>query len=551
MTAQPNDLPPLDDAESPDRSGTMAATASVWSGLGILRNAQLRRFLIAGLFSGFGTYVQAIAAGWVMASLTPRVSTVALVQTASSLPILLLALLSGALADVYDRRRLLLAAQVMMLTSAVCLALATASGHITPWALLGLTFVMGAGLALHSPAWQATLGDITPKEALGDAVTLNSLGANTARSVGPALGGLILTTLGATAAFVFNALSYLGIIWTLWRWKPVRDPRSLPPERLIAAIGTGIRFAALSRPVRDGLLRALVFGVVSSSIWALTPVLARDVLDEGPQIYGFLLAAFGGGAVCGATLNALLRRRLGHEGILTGASLTFALAVSLAGLATSLVPALIAQFFAGAAWVSAMAVLNVHVQTASPRWVVGRTVSMFQMSAFGGMALGSFAFGLMADVLGVPMALGASGLLMALTLVLRFRLPLMPLDPADLEMAPPQSHVSLATSLDARSPTVVSIDYRIRLADTERFLALMDRNAEARHRAGATRWRLYRDGFDLQLWTEQFESEDWTEHLRHRRRRSKSDQDIQLALWALHDGTEPPRIRRLLRERRL
>lgn len=547
MAGTPNNLPRLSDTEPPAGSPTADAVAPGLSGLGVLRDSQLRGFLIAGLVSGFGSYVQAIAAGWLMASLTPMVLMVALVQTASSLPILLFALIAGALADVYDRRRLLLVAQAIMFSAAALLALLSFTGAIAPWMLLALTFVMGTGLALHSPSWQASLGDIAPPAALGDAVTLNSLGANTARSVGPALGGFILTTLGAPAAFLFNALSYGGIVWTLWRWKPRRDPPHLPPERLAAAISTGLRFAALSRPVRDALLRALVFGVISSSVWALTAVLARDVLGSGPQGYGFLLAAFGAGAVVGATFNAVLRRRLGHETILRLASFGFAVAAAGAGLAPSLAAALPALFLAGATWVSAMAVLNVHVQTASPRWVVGRAISIFQMSAFGGMATGSFVFGLIADGLGIRTALLIGAGLMAASLPLGLRLRLAPQDPADLEPAPPHTQPSLDTTLSGTSPTVVSIEYRIRQADTERFLALMQRNARARRRAGATRWRLYRDGFDLELWIEQFESPDWNEHLRHRGRRSAADRDIQLAIWALHADPAPPRIRRLLR----
>ena len=516
---------------------------------GALRLPLLRRFLLAGLVSGLGAHVQTVAAGWMMATLTDQVWMVALVQTATSLPILMFALLAGALADVYERRVLLLIAQGIMLAAALILAALSALGLVTPWALLTLTFVLGAGTALHAPCWQASLGDLAPGRYLGDAVALNSLGANLARSTGPALGGFIIAAAGVGAAFLFNALSYIGIILALLSWRRPTAPRSLPPEGLGIAISTGLRFAALSPPVRDGLVRALAFGVFSSALWAMTPLLARDVLGGGPQTYGALMAAFGVGAVSGAAANTLLRRRLSSEAIVRLTTLLFAAGAVGAALAPNLAAALPCLWVAGATWVVAVATFNVHIQSASPRWVVGRAVSIFQMSAFGGMAVGSALFGGAAAYLGVQGVLGLSGALMAASLALGRIMRLRDQNPLELTPAPPESQPDLPAPLDGRSPTLVSIEYRINVQDEARFVELMRRNARARQKAGAQRWRLLRDGGEIGVWVEQYESPNWSEHLRNRIRRSASDREVQLALWALHQGDAPPRVQRLLRVR--
>src|SRR3954453_4206497 len=278
----------------------------------------------ASLVSNFGSLIQGVGASWLMTSIAPSADMVALVQAASSLPIMLFSLLAGAAADLWDRRNIMLVAQAAMLLISAALSFLAYLGLVTPWLLLGLTFLLGCGAALYGPAWQSSVGEQVPRDVLPAAVALNSLGFNIARTVGPAIGGSVVAAASAQAAFLLNALSYIGLIVVLLTWKRPAVPSPLPPENVGAAMAAGLRYVRLSPTIRTVLVRSLAFGLCGSAVWALMPLIARDLVGGGPLTYGLLLGAFGAGAVAGALVSTGLRERYAPEGVVSGATLGFA-----------------------------------------------------------------------------------------------------------------------------------------------------------------------------------------------------------------------------------
>ncbi|MET0427423.1 MAG: MFS transporter, partial [Microvirga sp.] len=305
---------------------------------------------IASLLSNFGSLVQNVGATWMMTSLAPSADMVALVQVSTVLPIMLFSLPAGAAADVWDRRLIMLVAQVAMLAVSAALAVLAWFGQVTPWLLVGLTFLLGLGAALYGPAWQSSVREQVPPRELPAAVALNSVSFNLARAVGPALGGAIVAFVGAVAAFGVNAVSYLGLIVVLLTWKRPAAEARLPPETMVAAMMSGLRFARLSHSLQAVLVRAGTFGFFAAALWALIPLVARDILQGGAITYGLLLAAFGGGAVGGAFMGGLVRDRFSGEMIVAGGSVAFAAAGLGVAFSASLVLTFPALVVAGAAW---------------------------------------------------------------------------------------------------------------------------------------------------------------------------------------------------------
>lgn len=384
-----------------------------------------RSIWITNVISNLGSMIQLVGASWMMASLTSSPQMVALVQASMSLPIVLLALVAGAVADSFDRRRVMLVAQVFMLIVSILLGALVWSGQITAWSLLGLTFLIGCGTALNLPAWQAAVGDMVSRDALSSAVGLNSLGYNIARSAGPAIGGLIVAVAGVAAAFLANIFSYIALIGALMRWKHRGAERPSPRERLGKAIGAGLRHVAMSPNLKVVLVRACLFSFSGIAIQALLPVVARDLLRGQAGTYGVLLGAFGVGAVLGAFSSNRLRSRWNSEQIASGALLTLSVGTLLA-VAGNIPIAVVGMTIAGAGWVWGLTTFNLTVQLAAPRWVVARAVAFYQMAVSGGMATGSWIFGMIAEVHGVANALVVATFMQALLLLLapiRFRLP--------------------------------------------------------------------------------------------------------------------------------
>ena len=526
-----------------DPIGTPAAA----SPLRPFRHPVFRDVWIANLLSRFGGLIQSVGASWLMVSLGASATLVSLVQTSTTLPIMLFSLLAGALADTHDRRRLMLVAQSFMLLVSLLLSLAAWSGVLTPWLLLAFTFLIGTGAALNGPAWQASVGDMVPRDDLPAAVALNSMGFNVARSTGPAVGGLIVAAFGAAAAFAVNAASYLGLLFVLARWRSPRRRDRLQRETLGRAMAAGVRYVLLSPAILTVLIRSLVFGLGASAIPALMPLVARDLVGGGPLTFGLLLGAFGIGAVVGAYFSSGLRRRLSTEWFVRLALLALAAASIATAFSGAVVLTMAALFVGGAGWVLALSTFNVTVQMASPRWVVGRTLALYQMAAFGGMAVGSWLWGGVTEQAGVATALLVAAGVSLGCLALGLVLPLPTAQTLDLEPLGRWKEPRLAVPIEGRSgPVVTTIQYRIAPDRLGAFLQLMVERRRIRRRDGARHWSLLRDLEDPENWIERYDTATWTETVRHNERATRADADIGERLRALTTDDARPRVQRLL-----
>ncbi|MBP1857851.1 MFS transporter [Rhizobium herbae] len=517
------------------------------SPLAPFKHDTFRVIWVASLASNFGGLVQAVGAAWMMTSITDSVNMVALVQASTSLPIMLFSLVSGALADNFDRRRIMLIAQCFMLFVSALLTVCAYFGFISPWLLLFFTFLIGCGTALNNPSWQASVGDMVPREVLPAAVALNSMGFNITRSVGPAIGGVIVASAGAAAAFAANTLSYFAIIFALVRWRREVTLSKLPRESMGRAISAGLRYVAMSPNIGKVLFRGFVFGLSASAILALLPLVARDLVAGGPLTYGIMLGAFGLGAIGGALLSARLREHLSSEWIVRIAFAGFAVsslitALSPYGWLTSL-----ALLLSGAGWVLALSLFNTTVQLSTPRWVVGRALSLYQTTTFGGIAAGSWMWGQLAENYGPANALIASALLMIVGAAIGLRLPLPEFQSLNLDPLNRFSEPLLKLDLKPRSgPIVVMIDYEIADDDVPEFLTAMAERRRVRIRDGAGQWGLMRDLENPTVWTETYHVPTWVEYVRHNQRRTQADAEIGDRLTALHRGDAAPRVHRMI-----
>lgn len=376
-----------------------------------------RNIWFANLASALGSMIQMTAAAWLMTELTQSHLLVAMVQASATIPVMALGLFAGVIADNYDRRLVMLTANLGMLALSAVLATLAWAGAITPFWLLFFTMAIGAGFALNGPAWGASVRQLVPREDLPQAISLNTIAFNLARTLGPALGGVVLSAWGPSIAFTINAVSYLALVFILLRWKPEQASRTAR-HRLGPAISAGIRFAVTSSPVRRVLLRALFFGFGIIAFQALLPLVAKEELGGSEIGFGLMFGAFGVGSVITAVWIAGARRRFGPEAIVSFAGAIAALATVVLALAPNIPVAMLAGFMAGCGHVSAMTSLNVSIQMRSPDELLGRSLSIFQAMIFGGMALGSGAWGTLSDFVGTPGALLGSAVWLLATLVL-------------------------------------------------------------------------------------------------------------------------------------
>jgi len=517
------------------------------SALSPLRYPVFRGVWAASTVSNLGGLIQSVGAAWMMVSLAGSADMVALVQASVAMPILLLSLVAGALADNLDRRTVMLGAQIFMLLVSVALSLCAWTGLITPWLLLLFTFLIGCGAAFNAPAWQASVGDMVPRAELPGAVALNSMGFNIARSVGPAIGGAIVAAAGAAAAFAVNAASYVALIAVLARWRPPPSAQLLPRETLGVAVAAGVRYVAMSPAIRTVLVRSAAFCVGASAVMALMPLVAKILIAGGPLTYGLLLGAFGVGAVAGAVGTAHLRKVLSTEAIVRWSSIGFAVAAAIAAVSTQQLATMAALCLAGAGWVLALSTFNVAVQLSAPRWVVARALSLYQMAAFGGMAAGSWLWGVVAASEGVSASLLTASVVMLACAALGHWLGLAQAEERNLDPLRLWKEPVTAVPIQPRSgPVVVTIEYIIGQEDVLAFLAAMAERRRIRRRDGARNWRLLRDVADPRVWIERYETPTWLDYIRHNSRLTQDDATIPERLRALHRGPDAPRVRRMI-----
>lgn len=508
-----------------------------------------RALWIATLASNIGTWIHDVGSAWLMTSLDPSPIMVALVRTASALPMFLLALPAGALADVVDRRRLLLVTQSWMLAAATALGLLTLAGWTTPGLLLALTALLALGTAFNAPAWHALIPDLVPRAQLHHAVTLNSTSVNLARSVGPAIGGVMVAGLGPAATFLLNALSFLGVILVLRRWRRPRETSVLPAERILGAIRAGLRYVRHAPPVQVVLVRSLSFILFGSVLLTLLPALARFQFQRGPAGYGLLLGAFGVGAVIAAIWLARWRGHLGINRLVGSALWAFASALLGVAWVGNFFLAIPCVIIAGGAWLSLLSTFNASIQTLVPTWVRGRAMAVSILVFFGGMSAGSVIWGWLAEVAGLSWALSvaAVGVLLGWMITRRFQLHAA----EDLDLTPsvhwPAPTVVRALEPD-RGPVVVTVEYHIDPSQQTSFFKAMQRVRRIRRRDGAISWGLLSDVADPQRYTETFVVESWVEHLRQHERVTQSDRKILDKARAFHRGADTPRVTHYLVE---
>jgi len=521
----------------PDRIATLAP----------FKNQTFRTIWIASLASNFGGLIQAVGAAWMMTSISNSQDMVALVQSSTTLPIMMFSLIAGALADNFNRRSIMLTAQLFMLAVSIALTIFAYLDLLTPWLLLCFTFLLGCGVALNNPAWQASVGDIVSREMLPQAVTLNSVGFNITRSVGPAIGGAVVAAAGAAAAFALNAASYVALMYALLRWKPERRDDALPRETLLRALSAGLGYVSMSPNILNVLLRGMLFGFSASAILALLPIVARDLVSGGPLTYGIMLGCFGVGAIGGAMSNARLREKLTSERIVQFAFLGFAASSSVIALSTNTALTALVLIVPGACWVLALSLFNTTVQLSAPRWVVGRALSFYQTTTFGGMAVGSWIWGVGAENLGVSVSLSLASLAMLVGGLAGLRNPLPQFTDIDLSPLNKFNEPMLRLDLQPRSgPIVLQIDYEIAEHDIPEFLTLMARRRRVRIRDGARQWALMRDLEHPEIWTETYHTATWADYVRHNRRRLQIDEEIWDAIRKLHKGVDGPRVHRMI-----
>ena len=512
-----------------------------------LRHAVFRRIWFASLVSNLGILIQGVGAAWAMTQMTSSADKVALVQTALMLPIMLIAMPAGAIADMHDRRIVALISLGIALVGATVLTVLAWFGLVTPNILLALCFVVGSGMALFGPAWQASVSEQVPAETLPAAVALNGISYNIARSFGPAIGGLVVATAGAVAAFAVNAALYLPLMVVLFLWNRTHEPSRLPRERLNRAIVSGVRYIANSPSIRIVLIRTLVTGIIGGSVSALMPLVARDLLHGGAQTYGIMLGAFGMGAVIGALNIGEVRRRMSGEAAVRACAISMAGAIAAVALSTSAIMTAVALVLAGAVWMLAVALFNIGVQLSAPRWVAGRSLAAFQASIAGGIAVGSWGWGHLTDLAGVETALLVSAGLMLISPLLGIWLRMPRVGARNEDATELLADPEVRLSLTARSgPLVVEIEYRVAQDNARAFHNVMQEVQLSRQRNGAYGWSIARDIGDPELWTERYHCPTWLDYLRQRNRPTQSERALHQRAIDFHLGPDPIRVRRML-----
>ncbi|WP_455475067.1 MFS transporter [Bartonella sp. B30(2025)] len=517
------------------------------STLELFRNSIFRNLWSATLISNLGGLIQNVGAGWLMALISSSHSMVGLVQSATVLPLVVFSLIAGALADNYNRRRIMLCAQIIMMVLSINLAILSYLELLTPWLLLFFTFLIGSGNAFHNPSWQATMGDIVSRKNIAAAVSLNSVGFNLMRSIGPAIGGSIIAILGITAAFLFNAISYIFLIGVLFLWKPNYKRNPLPRERFLGAIGDGLRYVAMSPNLLSIMVRAFLFGVGAVSILALLPIIAHDTLGGNAVLYGTLLGCFGLGAIVAGVINAIVRYYFRSETIVVSSFIGFAFSCIFLAISHSLIISHVVLFPAGLCWVLALSLFNTSVQLSTPRWVVARALSLYQTASFGGMAIGSAIWGAVADGYSPTIALSVCALFLVFGALagIKFKIqeiPQIDLDPLDHFREP-----ELLLDLKAQSgPIMIMIDYQIHENDLEEFFEVMTRRRHIRLRDGARQWVLLRNLEQPDCWTEAYHMPTWVDYLRHNHRRTKADAEVNKHLHRLNYAPNGIKVHRMI-----
>jgi MFS family permease len=520
------------------------APTSAWAPLA---SPVYRALWIAQLVSNLGTWMQTVGAQWMLVG-DPRAAVlVPLVQTATTLPVMLLALPSGVLADLVDRRRLLIATQAAMASGVAALTLLTGAGLATPAVLLILLFLIGCGQALTAPAWQAIQPELVPREQIPAAAALASMAVNAARAIGPAIAGALVSLSGPALVFGLNAVSFVGIVVVLLTWRRPAAEQLMPMERPISALSAGGRFIRSSPVVRRILLRVVLFIAPGSAVWGLLAVIARNQLNLTSSGYGLTLGALGVGAVLGAVMLSRLQAVVGQNALLTVAAVGFATATVVLATVHVLAVVLVGLVIGGVSWLMALATLNSSMQLSLPAWVRARGLSVYQLVFMGGQAIGSMVWGFVAGATSSVTALLISAVLLAVCAVSMTWWPLHP-STGNVDVTPSAHWPEPALVFEPAppdGPVVVLQSYRVAAEDESDFVTAMARVGRSRQRTGASQWQLFRSGEEAGVFVEAFFVRSWDEHLRqHLVRQTGQDLVIEQAVEQFILG--PPTVQHLI-----
>ena len=517
------------------------------SALAPLRHPVFRLMLGAWLLASLCMWMTEVAAAWLMTSLTSNPTMVALVHTAAALPIFLFGLPSGALADIVNRRRLLMFSQVWAALVAITLALLVTFGAVTPALLLVLVFANGMVLAMRWPAFSAIVPGLVPREQLPPAMALNGVANNGSRIVGPLLAGAILASAGTSYVFALTAvLSVLGIV-LIARWKHEPPRQTLPSERMFGAIRVGIQHVWQSPPIQHGLVRCAAFFLHWVALVALLPLVARGLSGGGAGTYTVLLAAMGGGAVSGAFVMPLVARRYGPEHRVIGGTVTYGIAMAVMAVAPNVYVAVPAMLLAGLGFMMTANTMIVAAQSVLPDWVRARGLSMYQMVMMGATAFGAALWGQVAALTSVStsLLLATCAGLVLLVATRKYKLAtgiLADLTPAQIWTMP-----DLAGAVEPHAgPVLVTADYRV---DPERIAEFIDTMRESRRTwlaHGLLSWSLFEDLSERGHFIEHMVDESWASYLRRNERVSASYVPLRDRKHSFHRGPGGPQVTRYI-----
>jgi len=529
----------------------LAVKPSAQSSWAPLAYTWFRWLWIASIASNVGTWMQNVGAAWLMTSLAPTPLLVALVQTATYLPVFLLGVPAGAIADIADRRKLLLITQGWMLVAAAILGAMTLA-HVTgPWTLLWLTFALGLGSTMNGPAWQAIMPELVPKKNLPAAIALNSMGFNLARAAGPALGGLVVGAIGAGAAFILNAISFVGVLIVLFLW--ARKPEHVPssPEGVWTAIGAGMRYIRFAPAMHAVLFRSGAFVLSASALWAILPLIAKDELHSDSSGYGVLLGCIGAGSIVGALVIGRLRQLMSADILVTSAVVLYA-AVNIALAFLYHFAAVSAVLLAGGlAWMAVNSTLNTAAQTSLPGWVRARALGVYLLVFQSAMAVGAMIWGEVASEYGLRTTMLLAGVAMLAGAAATVRMKLS--GPREVDTTPSNHWPEPPPLVDYQpehGPVLVTVEYLIDPNRGAEFSAAMQGVRRIRRRDGAVRWGLFEDAATPGRFIETFVVESWAEHLRQHERATVSDREIEAKAWAYLAGEGRPKVTHWLAARR-
>jgi len=504
---------------------------------------------ITSSFSMIGMWMHDIGAAWLMTSLAPSPLMVALIQTAATLPMALLALPAGALADIFDRKRLLIATQIWRIVVALVLGLLAISGYMNSAILLTATFILSFGTAVGAPAWQTIFPEIVPRKDLPEAVMLNAVAFNTARGVGPAIGGFIVSVLGSGATFLINAASLISTSIVLGSWKRNVTKSTLPEERMIGAMRAGIRYVNHSPEIKNILIHTTAFAFCASAMWSLIPIVAKQSIGLSSAGYGILLAIFGLGGIIGLVIMSNVRHKFSFNLLISGSSLLFSFVLFAMSYGKSFWLLALTMLPAGASWMALLSSLMAALQSIAPSWVLGRVMSVHALIFFGTQAGGSAIWGFAAGIAGIPYVLLAAAILLLVSIPATYRFKLTTGEELDLRpygewaLAPLHSRPGLE-----EGPVLVTLEYEIDPKKASRFIKAMGPLKAIRRKYGAVMWRLFRDVSKRSHYRESFIVESWAEHLRQHDRFTVSDIKILNNVNSYAKGGRPYRVEHYIAE---